>query len=143
MMNGNDDGGTREHLRRDLQARRHQLMDDVQRRLERIRQVDPRAASAAEVVEDDTSEIDVGLIEIMNATVHRIDAALERIADGVYGQCARCHGPISEARLRAMPFAVCCHRCESSSERHSTMLRAQPRKSSWEEGLMFARGEES
>jgi RNA polymerase-binding transcription factor DksA len=143
MTNDSHDGGAHDHLRRALQARRHQLMDDVQRRLLRIRQVDPRAASATEGVEDDTSEIDVGLIEIMNATVHRIDAALERIADGAYGQCARCHGPISEARLRAMPFAVCCHRCEASSERHSTMVHAQPRKSSWEEGLMFVRREES
>ena len=143
MTNDSHDGRAHEHVRRQLEARRHELLEDVHRRLQRIRQVDPRDIVATEGIEDDTSEIDVGLIEIINATMSRIDAALERIADGAYGQCTRCHEPISEARLRAMPFAVCCQRCESNRERHARLFQARPRKSSWEDGVMLARPEES
>jgi RNA polymerase-binding transcription factor DksA len=47
-----------------------------------------------------------GLIEIT-----RIRAALKRIADGTYGDCARCSDPIGEARLDALPWTPLCRRC--------------------------------
>lgn len=47
-----------------------------------------------------------GLVEIT-----RIRAALKRIADGSYGECARCGDPIGEARLDALPWTPLCRRC--------------------------------
>jgi len=47
-----------------------------------------------------------GLVEIT-----RIRAALKRIADGTYGDCARCGDPIGEARLDALPWTPLCRRC--------------------------------
>lgn len=136
--------GDRDHLRQELEARRRQVVDDLHRRLSRIRQVDGRAV-ASEPVEDDTSEIDVGLVDIMNTTVHRIDAALERLAEGVYGRCARCHRPISEARLRAMPFAVHCQACETTREHDAAVRRARSRPPTWDETriMMMRTREES
>ena len=124
--------GDRDHLRYHLEARRRQVVDDLQRRLSRIRQVDGRVAGS-EVAEDDTSDIDVSLVDIMNATVHRIDAALEQLAQGVYGRCTRCHSRISAARLRAMPFAVCCQACETAREHDTTVRRAHSRPPTWDE----------
>jgi DnaK suppressor protein len=43
----------------------------------------------------------------------QIDAALLRLADGSYGTCAKCGGPIGAARLTARPVATTCIRCAS------------------------------
>lgn len=40
-----------------------------------------------------------------------IDAALERIADGRYGRCLSCGGPMGLQRLRALPEARYCVAC--------------------------------
>ena len=40
-----------------------------------------------------------------------INAALERIAEGTYGQCASCGTEIPAARLRAIPYTAFCVTC--------------------------------
>ena len=40
-----------------------------------------------------------------------IDAALDRIAAGTFGICAKCGEPISPARLEAVPHAALCEEC--------------------------------
>lgn len=40
-----------------------------------------------------------------------IDAALDRIAAGTFGVCAKCGEPISPARLAAVPHAALCEEC--------------------------------
>jgi RNA polymerase-binding transcription factor DksA len=40
-----------------------------------------------------------------------IRAALGRIDDGSYGECAKCGDDISYERLRAVPTAVFCRTC--------------------------------
>jgi len=43
--------------------------------------------------------------------IKRIDAALARIADQTYGECARCGEPIDPRRLEADPAATLCLAC--------------------------------
>lgn len=43
-----------------------------------------------------------------------IDAALERIEQGLYGACQACGEPIEPARLQAVPYAVLCADCASA-----------------------------
>jgi DnaK suppressor protein len=45
-----------------------------------------------------------------------VDAALERIAAGGYGSCARCGEPIGFARLEARPEATLCIACARAAE---------------------------
>lgn len=45
------------------------------------------------------------------AELRAIDAALARIDDGSYGDCARCGNPIAAARLRALPATAVCAAC--------------------------------
>ncbi|WP_413719911.1 TraR/DksA family transcriptional regulator [Silicimonas sp. MF1-12-2] len=40
-----------------------------------------------------------------------IRAALGRIEDGSYGECAKCGDDISIERLKAVPYAVLCRKC--------------------------------
>ena len=47
-----------------------------------------------------------GLLEI-----RMIQAALDRIADGTFGDCVACGEPISEERLNAVPHAARCTSC--------------------------------
>ena len=48
-----------------------------------------------------------------------IEAALERIAHGRYGICARCGNPIEPGRLEVKPDATLCVSCQSEVERLS------------------------
>ena len=45
------------------------------------------------------------------AAVEEIDAALDRMAHGTYGECARCGAPVGDERLRAVPETTHCERC--------------------------------
>lgn len=45
--------------------------------------------------------------EILSAT----EEALVRIADGTYGTCEECGKPISQKRLRAIPYTARCRHC--------------------------------
>jgi RNA polymerase-binding protein DksA len=43
--------------------------------------------------------------------IKAVDAALDRVANGTYGVCARCGRPIGADRLRARPTAELCIAC--------------------------------
>ncbi|MBX9825167.1 MAG: TraR/DksA family transcriptional regulator [Xanthobacteraceae bacterium] len=43
--------------------------------------------------------------------IRQIQAALKRIADGTYGTCVKCGGPIDPRRLKALPTAATCISC--------------------------------
>ena len=43
--------------------------------------------------------------------LQRIEAALQRIAEGEYGSCAQCGGEIAEKRLQVDPMANLCIAC--------------------------------
>lgn len=58
-------------------------------------------------------EFTLSLMENDEETLLQIDGALERIEDGVYGQCVECDGRILKARLNAIPFTPYCVKCAS------------------------------
>ena len=47
-----------------------------------------------------------------------IDAALERIDEGVYGLCARCEEEIPARRMEVRPFSRYCVECKSEVEKY-------------------------
>lgn len=63
---------------------------------------------ANQIEELETAE---GLEAVRLAEAHEIRAALKRMADGHYGECARCGGEIAPARLKALPTATLCIAC--------------------------------
>ncbi len=50
--------------------------------------------------------------QTLNA-VKEIDAALQKVLSGTYGNCEACHKPISLARLRVLPAARFCRPCSA------------------------------
>jgi hypothetical protein len=55
--------------------------------------------------------------EIVRRELAEIDAALARIADGRYGTCLSCGGPMGLQRLRAIPEARYCLACSGHAQR--------------------------
>ena len=47
----------------------------------------------------------------------KLDAALERIEAGTFGECLECGGDISDERLKARPTANLCIDCKENEER--------------------------
>jgi RNA polymerase-binding protein DksA len=61
-------------------------------------------------------EFTLSLMESEGATLEQIEAALERIEDGAYGQCEECGGRIPKKRLDAIPYASMCIKCATQLE---------------------------
>jgi DnaK suppressor protein len=110
-----------EELKRMLQERQRELTTEVQGRIRGVR------ADGAEKPHDvmdqgETSEVDIqedielALIQMKAETLNKINEALTRLETDRYGFCFECGEEISEARLRALPFAVRCKDCEEARE---------------------------
>ena len=107
-------------LRKMLEDRRRELLSEVQGRMRDVRLegnkerdvLDQGESSEVDIQED----IEFALIQMKSETLNKIDAALRRLEEGTYGDCFECGDQISEARLRALPFAVRCKDCEEARE---------------------------
>lgn len=62
-------------------------------------------------------EIFRSLVSGARAALRDVQDALWRMAQGCYGQCARCAGPIGLERLEILPQTALCLRCLRASER--------------------------
>ena len=69
--------------------------------------------AAADSVQD---ELNSQLGEVESRELTAIDDALERIAEGTYGDCETCGKPIPLTRLRAIPYAEDCINCRRAAE---------------------------
>ena len=109
-------------LRQMLIARRREIQREVQGRIRDGRT--DRTNDVRDEIEHSDADIqgDIGLalLQMRAATLTRIDEALVRIDAGEYGFCFECSREISEARLRALPFAVRCRACEEKREQEQT-----------------------
>ena len=56
-------------------------------------------------------EFTLSLMANEEDTLQLIEAALERIEEGVYGACDECGGPILKLRLNAIPYTPFCVKC--------------------------------
>jgi RNA polymerase-binding transcription factor DksA len=69
-------------------------------------------------VGSDTFEQDfsLGLLEGGDIEAKEIDEALERITNKTFGICEECSKPIAENRLKVIPYARFCVKCQEASE---------------------------
>ncbi|HEX6424862.1 MAG TPA: TraR/DksA C4-type zinc finger protein [Acidimicrobiales bacterium] len=58
-------------------------------------------------------ERDLALSAQARAAIEQIDAAIEKIHAGSYGECDNCGNPIPKERLKALPYAALCVKCKS------------------------------
>jgi DnaK suppressor protein len=120
-------------LRKMLEDRRRELMSDVQGRIRDVRSSEGKDREVLD--QGESSEVDIqediefALIQMKSETLNKIDAALRRLEENTYGNCFECGDEISEARLRALPFAVRCIDCEEARENAEQRERMLARRS--------------
>jgi DnaK suppressor protein len=121
-------------LRKMLEDRRRELMNEVQGKMRDVRAAEGKEREVLD--QGESSEVDIqediefALIQMKSETLNKIDAALRRLEENTYGNCFECGDEISEARLRALPFAVRCKDCEEARETAEQRERMMARKSS-------------
>ena len=102
-----------------LKDRRLELTSEVHGK---IRDVRADKGKDREPLNGESSEIDIqedielALIQMKFETLNKINEALKRLEEDSYGNCFECGEEISEARLRALLFAVRCKDCEEARE---------------------------
>ena len=77
-------------------------------------------------------ELSTRTLERESAILREVRAALDRIADGSFGECLHCEEEISQKRLKAVPWATLCIACQEEAdgnrkrdvEYHERFLRA-------------------
>ncbi len=65
-------------------------------------------------------EFSLGLAEGERKRLYEIESALKRIEEGTYGVCDACGDAISRKRLKAMPQAELCIKCQEKQEKKPT-----------------------
>jgi RNA polymerase-binding protein DksA len=104
---------------------------EIRNKLRSLREVLPAAVTQVKDDEERSMEdfvlgMDFALMEMESGTLRKIDEALLRLADGTYGLCKECDEGISEARLKALPFASLCRDCQEQAEESEAARNARP-----------------
>jgi RNA polymerase-binding protein DksA len=110
------------------------LMDrqaEIRIKLRSLREVLPAEVAQVKDAEEQSMEdfvlgMDFALMEMESETLRQIDEAIQRLDDGTYGICAECDERISEARLKALPFATVCRDCQAQREDEQAARNARP-----------------
>jgi DnaK suppressor protein len=97
---------------RALRRERRRLLEELQHQ-ELLAQDHPTTGNH---MADDASEVEeqsksLALRRHLEGMLKEVDRAIARAGKGTYGICERCHHPISEERLKAMPAATLCIDC--------------------------------
>jgi DnaK suppressor protein len=102
-----------QYYRERLLDERRQLIHETERILESIpEEVHPPGEH--EIAPSEGIDVEMSLEKGDAARLREIDAALQRIHQGTYGQCLKCGIEISPSRLEAAPDARYCMRCETT-----------------------------
>jgi len=61
---------------------------------------------------------------VEQSAILQINAALMAIKEGTYGLCESCNAKIEKSRLKALPFAKTCIKCQSAMENQNSRRRS-------------------
>jgi DnaK suppressor protein len=62
-------------------------------------------------------EFSMGLASNERQAMYEVDDAVKKIEDGTFGICEDCKSLISKTRLKAVPFARLCVKCQERKEK--------------------------
>ncbi|MFA5275946.1 MAG: TraR/DksA C4-type zinc finger protein [Candidatus Omnitrophota bacterium] len=62
-------------------------------------------------------EFSLGLASSERKFIYELDDALKRIEEGTFGVCQDCKSLISKSRLKAVPYARTCVKCQEKREK--------------------------
>ena len=64
-------------------------------------------------------EFSLDIASAEQVLLNRIDEALKKIEEGIYGICENCDKKISFKRLKAVPYAKLCIKCKEDEEKNA------------------------
>ena len=101
-----------------LEAQRDELMGNAQKTLSGDIHLDPD--DFPDEIDAASSEMNLAfqgrLRERERGLLNKIDGALAKIEEGIYGECESCGEQIGSKRLQARPVAELCIDCKSEQE---------------------------
>lgn len=62
-------------------------------------------------------EFSLGIASNERKLIYEFDDAIKKIEEGTYGTCENCKGLIPKVRLKALPYARFCLKCQEEKER--------------------------
>jgi DnaK suppressor protein len=107
-----------QRLRTMLESERTELLDAISHYEVQARHKKPGLGN--HMADDGTEAFDqaasLALHRNEQALLSQVEAALARMDKGEYGSCERCGEEIDFARLKAIPYATLCIRCQQIAE---------------------------
>ncbi|TDG12508.1 TraR/DksA family transcriptional regulator [Seongchinamella unica] len=97
-----------------LKAELEQRLADMQARLNNIKRdvtKEHSGDSAEQAQERENDEVVDAIGNETRQSLRAIQVALDKIAEGTYGECEKCGENIGEGRLQAIPEAALCVNC--------------------------------
>jgi DnaK suppressor protein len=108
-----------ERFRKILREQRDQILTNARKALAGEIHLDPD--DFPDEIDTASSEVGLSFIgrlrEREKSLLAKIDAALEKIEQGVYGECENCGEEIGLKRLEARPVAELCIDCKAEQEK--------------------------
>ncbi|HAU07562.1 MAG: Transcriptional regulator, TraR/DksA family [Candidatus Yanofskybacteria bacterium GW2011_GWF1_44_227] len=105
------------NIREILRAKLAQTNDEIKRARGELpaqtNRLDP-ASRAAEMERRNKVAADLNRLAAQDKGIR---LALEKVEDDTYGICRDCGGPISPARLAALPWAILCITCQEKQDK--------------------------
>ncbi|MBE0541344.1 MAG: TraR/DksA family transcriptional regulator [Verrucomicrobia bacterium] len=113
------DAATLEHFQKQLEELEAELRDAVEGQADATApvQVDSSIGRLSRMDAIQSQQMALGLKARQQQALLRVQNALKVIANGTYGECRRCKGPIGIERLEAQPDAVLCVKCAEHAQR--------------------------
>jgi RNA polymerase-binding protein DksA len=62
-------------------------------------------------------EFSLGIATNEHKIIYELNEALKKLEEGTYGICEECNNPIPKTRLKAIPYARLCIKCQQAKER--------------------------
>jgi len=118
-------------LRRSLIAKREQIVNEAKSEISKYIKGETRQLVDTALDDGDWSVVDLSEdISLRQLSTHkenlqRIDEALRKLDEGTYGICEDCGEPISDQRLKILPFAIYCTDCQERREQIEEMERRE------------------
>ena len=118
--------GTKKLVKAEIQELRDMLIADREQLMRVVNHLHRSSLSQSEGInlEEDGTELASQIFGLNSAAdaedrIRQIDEALRAIDAGTYGYCTICGNMINPLRLRALPSAKTCIRCQSEAEKNN------------------------
>jgi DnaK suppressor protein len=108
--------GELEKYRTALEEKRAEIVDALKNREDIA--IEKAADAIDEVQLAGERELAIRNLDRGSGLLRKVKAALVRVEDGSYGTCMHCDDEISPKRLKAVPWAPFCIKCQELADRH-------------------------